>query len=296
MDRKRLLYFVTLAEKLHFGAAAEKLNIAQSALSRQIGLLEEELSCMLFDRSNRWNVTLTAAGQTFLNEAKKILALVDSAKRLTTAAARGEAGVLHLELVPSAVNLPSFLDAIRHLQTLSPQLHFSIGTSNSTVICEKVRNGDADLGIVRMAPASTEELKMSMLANDRLLAAIPKKHHLARKEKLYLADLRQERFILQNSHDATPLRSMLDIICRNGGFAPQVVMEIENMTTVLHLLPVLDAITILPESFPLHYTDLVYRTLEDCRECLPISAVWRRDNSSPALKCFLNNLCKTPHT
>ena len=203
---------------------------------------------------------------------------------------------LHLELVPSAVNLPSFLDAIRHLQTLSPQLHFSIGTSNSTVICEKVRNGDADLGIVRMAPASTEELKMSMLANDRLLAAIPKKHHLARKEKLCLADLRQERFILQNSHDATPLRSMLDIICRNGGFAPQVVMEIENMTTVLHLLPVLDAITILPESFPLHYTDLVYRTLEDCRECLPISAVWRRDNSSPALKCFLNNLCKTPHT
>ena len=77
MDRKRLLYFVTLAEKLHFGAAAEKLNIAQSALSRQIGLLEEELSCMLFDRSNRWNVTLTAAGHTFLNEAKKILALVE---------------------------------------------------------------------------------------------------------------------------------------------------------------------------------------------------------------------------
>ena len=79
MDKKRLQYFVTLAQMLHFGAAAEKLSLAQSALSRQMQLLEGELECQLFDHSNRWNVTLTSAGKVFLAEAEKLLAQMDGA-------------------------------------------------------------------------------------------------------------------------------------------------------------------------------------------------------------------------
>jgi DNA-binding transcriptional LysR family regulator len=94
MDQKRIQYFVTLAKHLHYGAAAEELNIAQSALSRQINVLEEELGCQLFDRSNRWNVSLTAAGTSFFVEAQKILMQLENAKRLASSAARGEAGTL----------------------------------------------------------------------------------------------------------------------------------------------------------------------------------------------------------
>ena len=290
MDKKRLEYFVTLAQMLHFGAAAEKLSIAQSALSRQMQILEGELECQLFDRSNRWNVSLTSAGKIFLAEAERLLNQMAGAKKLTAAVARGEAGKLFIELVPAAVNVASFLATLRQLQNHYEGLHLSIGTSISTVIYEKVRNKEADLGIVRMAPLSTEELQMDMLANDRLVAAIPEKHPLAAKKLLYLSDLHNARFILQSSHDATPLRSMLDVICRNAGFEPKTVMEIENLTTLLALLPVFNAVTILPESFTGYNTSLCYRHLEDCGERLPLSVVYRKDNPSPILRKFLKSL------
>ncbi|MBO7146863.1 MAG: LysR family transcriptional regulator [Lentisphaeria bacterium] len=290
MDRKRLQYFVILAKKLHFGAAAEELGIAQSALSRQISILEEEMGCMLFDRSNRWNVSLTAAGSSFFIEVQKILTQFDNAQKLASSIARGEAGNLLIAVVPAAVNVPGFLNALRKMQVFYHKLHLNIKTANSKVIYDKVRNKETDLGIVRMAPVHTEDLQMAILENDNLLAAIPKKHPLAKKEHLFLSDFRNERIIFQESQDATPLRSMLDIMCRNAGFTPNVVMEIENITVLLHLLPVLNCVTILPKSFPRHYNDLVYRPFEDCNEHLPISAVWRTDNNSPTLKKFLHIL------
>ena len=116
MDRKRLKYFITLAEMLHFGAAAEELGIAQSALSRQINVLENELGCQLFDRSNRWNVALTAAGESFFIEAQKILTMFDNAKRLASSVARGEAGTLLIDVIPAAVNATGFIKALREMQ------------------------------------------------------------------------------------------------------------------------------------------------------------------------------------
>lgn len=292
MDKKRLQYFVTLAQMLHFGAASEKLSLAQSALSRQIQLLEEELSCQLFDRSNRWNVSLTAPGKVFLAEAEKLLAQMESAKRLASAVARGEAGKLFIEIVPAAVNVASFIVALRSMQELHSDLHFSIGTSTSPVICEKVQKEEVDLGIVRMAPFSTENLAMNVLANDRLVAAIPAKHHLAAKKRLFLKDLHNEKFILQSSHDATPLRNLLYVVCRKAGFEPVVAMEIENLNTLLALLPVFNAVTLLPESFAGHNEDLCCRYVEDCQEVLPLSVIYRKDNSSPILHKFLQKLKK----
>ena len=292
MNNKRLQYFITLAETLHFGAAAESLNIAQSALSRQMNVLESELGCQLFDRSNRWNVSLTAAGVSFLPEARRILTQYDNAKRLALSAARGEAGTLLIDVIPAAVNATGFIKALRELQSFHKQLHLNIKTANSKVIFEKVRDQETDLGIVRMFPVEAADMRMKVLENDYLLAAIPKKHPLASKEKLFLSDFRNERIIFQESQDATPLRTMLDMLCRNAGFKPNVVMEIENITVLLHLLPVLNCVTIVPQSFPRHSTDLVYRSFEDCNEHLPISAVWRADNNSPTLKKFLHILTK----
>ena len=290
MDQKRLQYFITLAKMLHYGAAAEELNIAQSALSRQINVLEEELGCQLFDRSNKWNVSLTAAGVSFLAESQKILNQFDNAKRLASSVARGEAGTLLIDVIPAAVNAAGFIKALREMQVFYKQLHLNIKTANSKVIYEKVRNQETDLGIVRMKPEEDEDMRMVVLENDYLLAAIPKNHPLAAKEHLYLSDFRNERIIFQEAQDATPLRTKLDMLCRNAGFKPNVVMEIENITVLLHLLPVLNCVTILPQSFPRHNRDLVYRKFEDCNAHLPISAVWRADNNSPTLKKFLHIL------
>lgn len=289
MDQKRLQYFITLAEMLHFGAAAEELGIAQSALSRQINVLESELGCQLFDRSNRWNVSLTAAGMSFFTEAQRVLTQLDNAKRLALSVARGEAGTLLIDVIPAAVNATGFIKALREMQIFYKQLHLNIKTANSKIIYEKVRDRETDLGIVRMKPEEAEDMRMAVLENDYLLAAIPKKHPLAVKEHLFLSDFRNERIIFQESQDATPLRTMLDMLCRNAGFKPNVVMEIENITVLLHLLPVLNCVTIVPQSFP-RQADLIYRSFEDCNAHLPITAVWHAENNSPTLKKFLHIL------
>ena len=140
MDQKRLQYFITLAKMLHYGAAAEELNIAQSALSRQINVLEDELGCLLFDRSNRWNVSLTAAGAAFFVEAQKILTQFDNAKRLASSAARGEAGTLLIDVIPAAVNATGFINALREVQIFYKQLHLNIKTANSKIIYERWPN------------------------------------------------------------------------------------------------------------------------------------------------------------
>ncbi|MBR2509858.1 MAG: LysR family transcriptional regulator [Lentisphaeria bacterium] len=291
MDQKRLQYFITLAEMLHFGAAAEELGIAQSALSRQINVLESELGCQLFDRSNRWNVSLTAAGISFFSEAQRVLTQLDNAKRLALSVARGEAGTLLIDVIPAAVNATGFIKALREMQIFYKQLHLNIKTANSKIIYEKVRDRETDLGIVRMKPEEAEDMRMVVLENDYLLAAIPKKHPLAEKEHLFLSDFRNERIIFQESQDATPLRTMLDMLCRNAGFKPNVIMEIENITVLLHLLPVLNCVTIVPQSFP-RQADLIYRSFEDCNAHLPITAVWHAENNSPTLKKFLHILTK----
>ena len=295
MDLKRLSFFLKLAETLHFGRAAEELGIAQSALSRRILLLEEELGCRLFDRSNRWKVSLTPAGVAFAPEARKILALAGEAKDIALAAAKGELGRLSVELVPSVMSFPPFLHAVHEMRIHHPGLHLNIQEGASGRIYRLVRGKEADLGILRIASVPDEELEMRLLARNRLLMAIPEKHPLAGKRRLFLRDFSRERFIVPRATDAALPGNLLDLICRKAGFTPEIALEIESMTAVLSILPALNCVTLVPDSFAGRFGGLVFRSLDDYAEMLPLSAVWRRDNPSPALKKFLHILEDAPH-
>lgn len=80
MELRQLKYFAKTAQVMHFSRAAGELGIAQSALSQQIKLLETEIGCRLFDRSNKWKITLTEAGESLYGDAVKILSDVSAAK------------------------------------------------------------------------------------------------------------------------------------------------------------------------------------------------------------------------
>lgn len=288
MDFKRLHFFIKLAETLHFGQTAERLGIAQSALSRQILLLEKELGCKLFDRSNRWSVSITPAGEAFLAEAKKILEQVEAAKEVARETARGESGHLSIALVSSVMNLPAFLQALQEMRIRFPKLHLNIQEDVSNRIYEHVCRQEADLGILRMPPPKDNELNSLLLAQNYLLMAIPEKHLLATKKELFLHDFARERFILPRTRDVSLPGSILEMICLNAGFTPEIALEIENMTTILHMLPILNCVTLVPDSFAGKFDGLVFRSLKDYSQTLPLSAIWRKDNPSQALKKFLS--------
>ena len=287
MDFKRLYYFVKVAENLHFGKTAEELGIAQSALSRQIQLLEKELGCRLLDRSNRWDVLLTPAGEAYLPEGRKILEQVKQARKVALETARGESGHLSIDVVSSVMNFSPFLETLREMRIHFPNLHLNIQEGASSRIYERVRNQEVDVGIVRIPPAPDGELDMCLLARNYLLMAIPEKHSLATKKRLYLRDFARERFIVPRARDVTLPGSQLEIICLNAGFTPEIALEIENMTTILHMLPALNCVTLVPDSFAGKFDGLVFRALEDYSQTMPLSAVWRRDNRSQALRRFL---------
>lgn len=158
----------------------------------------------------------------------------------------------------------------------------------SSRIYERVRDQEVNIGILRIASVPDDELDMCLLAQHRLLMAIPAKHPLATKKKLYLHDFSRERFIVPGARDATLSSSMLEMICRNAGFIPEITLEIENMATILHVLPALNCVTLVPDSLIGKFDNLVFRSLEDYSEQLPLSAIWRQDNQSPVLKKFLH--------
>ncbi|ANB72137.1 hypothetical protein AYM40_06955 [Paraburkholderia phytofirmans OLGA172] len=116
VDSRQIKLFVTLAEDLHFARAADRLHIAQSALSEQIKKLETDLGVRLLNRNKRAAITLTNAGEVFLIEATAALRQLERADRVGRLAARGEAGQVALSYVGSAVTsglLPNTLRAFR---------------------------------------------------------------------------------------------------------------------------------------------------------------------------------------
>lgn len=287
MDSRRLSCFLKLSETLHFGRAAEELGIAQSALSRQIQLLEREIGCSLFDRSNRWNVSLTPGGEAFVPEALKLVEQAERAKQVTLAAARGEQGTLDIEIVSSAMNFPPFLQALHEMRVRHPGVQLNIQEGVSSGIYERVRRGEADLGILRIAAAADEELVTEPLARNRLLMAIPRKHPLAAKERLFLHDFIRERFIVPRARVESLPASILELVCRRAGFSPDIALKIENMAAILHILPALNCVTLVPDLFAGKYDGVVFRALEDYSETLPLTAIRHRDNPSLILKNFL---------
>ena len=109
MELRKLRYFVVLAEELHFGRAARRLHITQPPLSMAIQSLEEEMEVRLFDRSPR-KVTLTHAGQTFVEHARMLLARTSDAIELTRAADRGEVGRLTVGFMSASIVTPPVLN------------------------------------------------------------------------------------------------------------------------------------------------------------------------------------------
>jgi DNA-binding transcriptional LysR family regulator len=182
VDLRRLKYFVTLAEHLHFGRAAAALHIAQPALSQQIKVLERELGVQLLRRSSR-GVALTEAGQLLLVEGRKLLRQTAVVTAKTRAAGGGESGTLRVAYTRSVPDLGP-RELVERFRERHPQVAITTATGWTAHNVELLRADLADVGFVRLPLTDAPELRTLLLGYDELVTALPADHRLARRSRV----------------------------------------------------------------------------------------------------------------
>jgi|LauGreSBDMM110SN_4_FD.fasta_scaffold02791_1 DNA-binding transcriptional LysR family regulator len=249
MNQRRLRHFTVVAETLNFSRAAERLHIAQPALSTSIQKLEAELGARLFDRGTS-GVQLTTAGRAALLEARRILFHGESLQRAVRAVTDGTAGQLRVGFVGSAIYhlVPTLIPTYR-LEFPNVELILRDITSSATIMT--MLNEDAlDLGIIRTPLREPHAATLLTLQKDNLILALPPSHRLAataEHEQIRLSDLAHEPFIMYSSGEASGLHRISMSVCEAAGFAPLIAQEATQLATVLALVASGLGIALVPE-------------------------------------------------
>ncbi|MEI6713654.1 MAG: LysR family transcriptional regulator [Verrucomicrobiota bacterium] len=240
MEIYQLQYFLEVAQTRNFTRAAERLHIAQPALSEQIRRLEEELGTKLIDRGRRESV-LTAAGKVLAERASGLLDQLESTKRAVQDIVGLRAGRLVLGAIPSvsACVLPPVVAEFRHRYG-QVELLLVEGTSES--VAEWVEAGRVDVGIVQL-PVSGERLVSVELLRERFVLLVDQSHRLVCRKKIAVEDLAGEQFVFYKGR----ARDSALEACRLAGFVPKIACESGELETVRSLVAAGLGVAILPE-------------------------------------------------
>lgn len=281
MELRHIRYFVALAEELNFRQAAERLHITQPPLSRQIRELEEEIGVKLFHRNKR-NVTLTDAGKVFLQKAYQILDDVDQAGMITRMSFAGSGGEFHIGFTASVRDLVPLLRKFRDEHPEVGLFLYQMSSMNQITALHEKR---IDLGFITI-PVSSDKIEMKPITSMPFVATFPKDHPLARKDPLYLADLKDEPIITTvKSAGIRYYETVMDIF-RRAGITPSVTIQAYDLQTVLLLVESGMGITLEPAP-RMECEGIVRRKLADVSMAITPFVAWHTDDRSETLRHFL---------
>lgn len=233
LELRHLRYFVITAELQNFHRAAERLNLVQPALSRQIRDLETQLDVALFERLPR-GVRLTPAGRNYAAEARKILAAVDAANQTAQRIHRGEQGELRIGITDMASTSSVVMIALRRFRTRLPLVNLQLLSMSTRAQIEALQAGRLDVGLVAESRDLPETLEQREIASYRELLAMPNDHPLAARDTVNLADLREDEFIIPA---ITPLmRDYFIAELRSVGFEPRIVHSVPSTEMALRFV------------------------------------------------------------
>jgi DNA-binding transcriptional LysR family regulator len=234
---------VVLAEHLHFGRAAAALYVSQPALTKQIHKIEQALGGSLFVRKPR-QLTLTRAGEVFVERARSLLRDSQLAVDLSRSAVRGEAGLLRIGFgLPSlATGLP---DLVQRFRSRFPGVQISMREMSTPPQVEALANRTLDVGFVRL-PISSGEISSSPLFSDRLvIAAGPQS---AKRSRAGLKSFTHEPFVLVARSASSSLHDHILRTCHAAGFEPRIVQEANELFTVLSFVRAGAGVALVPNS------------------------------------------------
>ena len=285
MELRHLRYFVAVAEDLSFSRAAERLLVAQPALSTQIAQLEAELGVVLLDR-NRRSVRLTLAGQAFLKDARELLRGAETAAERARRVARGEEGQLSIAFfsAPTMIFLP---ELVRHYRSKFPGVSLRLLELTPERQLPALLQGEADLGFTRALPPGYPQIATQLVFEERLLAVMPETHRWAGRSFLKLEQLAGEDFVLLERSEASIFYDHMISACRAVGFSPRVRHSPNLMATVVTLVAAEQGISLVPEGVQnLRRQGLRYVPLRPAAPPVPLLMSWPAQAESPACASF----------
>lgn len=287
MEIRWMQTFIAVAEELHFGHAAERLHIAQPAVSQQIQNLEADLGVQLFKRDKR-SVSLTPAGEAFLEPCHEALQAIDTAMLMARNSSDGETGLVRIGF--SAWLTADYLTIMTALLAEKfPGIKYKIASSQTSDDMQHgIRDSLIDIGVVG-GPIREAALGVMPIREERLGVVVPEGHRLANATEVSFGMLREEPFILLPPTPGFSVRNQVEEGCRENGFIPRSITEISDGLSV-NLLNVNGAgLSFLGSGAQSFITSAQrFKPLIDPAKAFATSVIWKPSNLTPTLLNVLN--------
>lgn len=283
MEIRQLMYFIAVAEELHFGKAAKRLGMTQPPLSQQIISLEEFLGVKLFYRTKR-KVTLTDAGQFFYQEVTKINNNLSSAIKGTKLIDRGMLGMLKIGFGPDYGTLTKILKVYEEkFPNVEIRLE-QMPTSEQILALDKQ---EIQIGLLP-GPVERKNIDSMIVAKYPFKIVLPYDHPLATEKDIDLVDLKEESFIMTPREIGSSYYDLIINICNKAGFNPNIQKKTYELQTVIPLVAANMGVAILPQM--LEYfkrEEVVFLPIKNCDEYLKMCIAWNKEARSPLIDLFI---------
>jgi DNA-binding transcriptional LysR family regulator len=286
MGPRQLQSFIAVAEELHFGRAAKRVNLSQPALSLQIKSMEEELQVTLLSRSRR-KTELTQAGQIFLSEAREVLERIEQAVSKVRRASLGEVGTLNVGFISTAaaVILPPLVKRFREKHKHVEMDLRNVLTRDQVV---QLQEGKIDVGFLRVPFQTPPEIRTRVIHRESFILLVPANHPLANKKNLRLSDCHDANFIMYSQKMAPGFHNQILNILERNGVNPRIVQEASEMYTLISLVAAGIGLAVAPASVGMYRPEgVVVRELVDETAQSEIAIAWNINRLSMSAHLFL---------
>lgn len=276
IEVRALKLFLALADELHFGRTAERLGLAQSALSNQILRIEDRIGARLFERGRRSAVSLTPAGRVFVGEARLAVAQVERAERIGRMAGRGEAGPAAIGFVFSAALSNCLGQALAALRAALPALEISAEPMETPEQIAAVSDGRLDLGFIRPRSTYPANVSARIIHREGLRVALAASHPLASHDAIPAAALAGQPFIYPQFSDTDGFGGTIERLADLGLHEPGPRLRTRDFVTALSMAAAGYGVVLAPESLQrLGLGDLVYRRIVGHSDQTHLALTWR---------------------
>jgi DNA-binding transcriptional LysR family regulator len=233
-------------------------------------------------------VSLTPAGEKFLEEARRLVAGADRAVDVAQRTARGEMGSLSIGFLTWGTGA-FFPGVIRAFRELYPGVHLSLTEATSAIQSEALLKGTIDVAFTRpLEPPYDGQLRSELLYMDPLVAMLPAGHRLAGRS-IQLAALADERFVVCDRSVAPTLFDRIVALCGQAGFVPKIAQTSNMLSSVLTLIQAGEGVTLIPGSLQrFRFSDLVFCPLTKPTGTIELVMAWSPDRDDVVKTAFLD--------